>query len=88
MIKNITIQFEGFSVKVEDVVLPRIGEKVDIRALLDSDEKRKLLYDRIKWEPLYVGDVKHSFIDNKQNIEILIVCSLNEVIYFYINKNK
>ncbi len=78
MKKTIEFKFENHSAKVsgDEIIIPRIGEKICISGLLKSKDER-IEYNKIKSNnTLYVIDVFHN-INEEQYIEVRLSTDLN-----------
>jgi hypothetical protein len=60
------------AVSANEILVPRIGEKIDISNLLKSNDDREI-YNKFKEnESVYVIDVSHQFNENQQNIHVTL----------------
>jgi hypothetical protein len=68
-----------------DLLIPRIGERIDIYNLIPTDEEREE-YDKFKENgELYVLDIYHDLSEDEQYIEITLSNNFDYKNDFYIN---
>lgn len=86
MKKTIKFEFEGLSVEVsgDDIIIPRIGEKVDLYNLFKTNDERKK-YNELKNNKgtLFVIDIFHEFSQTEQTVEIRLSYDLDDKNDFY-----
>ncbi len=86
MKKTIKFEFEDLSVEVtgEGIIIPRIGEKVDLYNLFKTNDERKK-YNELKNNKgtLFVIDIFHEFSQTEQFVEIRLSYDLDFKNDFY-----
>jgi hypothetical protein len=86
MKKTIKFEFEDLSVEVsgDDIIIPRIGEKVDLYNLFKTNDERKK-YNELKNNKgtLFVIDIFHEFSQTEQTVEIRLSYDLDDKNDFY-----
>lgn len=86
MKKTIKFEFEDISVEVsgDDIIIPRIGEKIDLYNLFKTNDERKK-YNELKNDKgtLFVIDIFHEFSQTEQVVEIRLSYDLDDKNDFY-----
>ena len=63
---------DSISVSADEIIIPRIGEKINIYNFLRTNDDRKI-YNAFKTKgELYVMDVLHNISDTEQEIELTL----------------
>mgnify|MGYP001293364377 CR=1 FL=1 len=88
MKKEITFNYGNDSLTTDkNIIIPRIGETIDISGLLESNELRIEYRQKITGS-LYVVDIFHSFAEDTQEIEIKLSEEPTDTSDFYVSLQK
>ena len=85
MRKTITFKFENQSVAISgnEIIIPRIGEKICISNLFNSNDERKEYNKNKNKNSLYVVDIFHDISIDEQNIDVTLSTVLDDKSDFY-----